>query len=168
MEVETIARTDGEFHWSVLTEGGSARTRARVFRPLLEAEAQAWRAGARDAAALTLDNYVFTPGSRTSEGILIRLQPRRRDTRLIDGTLTVRSDGSLVRLDGHLAKPPSFWVKRVHVVKQYARINGLTLPTAVDSTAEIKLVGQAEFSMRYRYHEIDGRAVPAGPRAASY
>ena len=160
MDIETVANSSGGFRWSVLDEGGSERTRTRVFRALLDAEAEAWRAGTRDAAALTTDNYIFTPQSRTREGhIVIRLQPKRRDARLIDGTLTVRDDGSPVQLEGHLAKSPSFWVKRVHVVKRFARIGGLTVPTAIESVADVKLVGQSMFSMQYRYQEINGRPV---------
>jgi hypothetical protein len=166
MEIETVANSSGGFRWSVLDEGGSERTRTRVFRALLDAEAEAWRAGTRDAAALTESNYTFSPVSRTREGnIVIRLQPKRRDARLIDGTLTVRDDGSPVRLEGYLAKSPSFWVKRVHVVKRFARIGGLTVPTAVESTADVKLVGRSVFSMQYRYQEINGRPVNTVARA---
>lgn len=168
MEVQTVATPAGGFSWSVLDEGGSERTRTRVLRQLLEAEAQAWRAGTRDAAALTPANYVFTFASRTSDGrIVLRLQPRRRDARLVDGTLTVREDGSPVRLEGWLAKSPSFWVKRVHVVKRFTRLAGLTVPTSVESVADVKLVGQATLSMEYRYQEINGRPINVVARATS-
>lgn len=167
MEIETVASPSGGFRWSVLDEGGSERTRERVFRQLLQAEALAWRAGTHGATALTRDNYTFTPTSRTRDGrIVIRLQPKRRDARLVDGTLTVRHDGSPVLLEGYLAKSPSFWVKRVHVVKRFARIGGLSVPTSVESVADVKLVGQATFSMQYRYQEIDGRPVNAVARMA--
>jgi hypothetical protein len=166
MEIETVANSSGAFEWSVLDEGGSERTRTRVLRALLEAEAESWRAGVRDAAALTPENYVFTLLSRSREGhVVIGLQPKRRDARLIDGTLTVREDGSPLRLEGYLAKSPSFWVKRVHVVKRFARIGSLTVPTAVESTADVKLVGQSNFSMEYRYQEINGRPVDTMARA---
>lgn len=168
MEVQTVATPAGGFSWSVLDEGGSERTRTRVLRQLLETEARAWRDGTRDAAALTPDNYTFAVASRASDGrFVLRLQPKRRDARLIDGTLTVREDGSPVRLEGWLAKSPSFWVKRVHVVKRFIRLGGLTVPTSVESVADVKLVGQATLSMEYRYQEINGRPINAVARATS-
>jgi hypothetical protein len=53
----------------------------------------------------------------------------------------------------------------VHVVKRFARIGGLTVPTAVESTADVRLVGQSVFSMQYRYQEINGRPVNTVARA---
>ena len=47
MDVETSVSPSGAFSWNVLGEGGSERTREKVFRAVLAAEAEAWRAGAR-------------------------------------------------------------------------------------------------------------------------
>jgi hypothetical protein len=158
MRVETHLTPAGSFSWRVVDEGGSDRTRDKVFRPLLDNEAEAWREGDRDAAALTPDNYVFTPlTSVTSGEVKIRLTPRRRDTRLVDGILTVSRDGYPVRLEGKLAKSPSFWVKSVQVVKEYGRFNGVALPTLLHSTADLKLFGRSTFTMRYSYMEVNGR-----------
>ena len=41
MQVETVTSSTGQFAWTVLDEGGSERTRNKVFRELLDAEAQA-------------------------------------------------------------------------------------------------------------------------------
>jgi hypothetical protein len=166
MRVETTLTPAGGFSWQVLEEGGSSRTREKVFRAVLETEAQACRAGDRDAAALTPENYTFTPmGSVGSGEQKIRLEPRRRDPRLIDGHLIVDGDGYPVRLEGTLAKSPSFWVKSVRVVKRYGRFAGVALPTVVETTADLKLVGQSTFTMRYTYTHVNGRSVGASDTA---
>ena len=162
MEVETTVTPTGAFSWRVIDEGGSERTRNKVFRELLEAEADAWRAGSRDATALTLANYEFTPiGSPAPGQIALRLKPRRADSKLIDGTLVVTSDGYPVRLEGRMAKSPSFWVRSVTVVKHYRRFAGVALPITIESLADVKIFGKASFSMRYQYSEVNGRALQA-------
>ena len=160
MSVETTVSPNGAFNWTVLEEGGSERTRSKVFRALLETEGETWRAGARDAAALTPANYIFTPLPPSRPGqIQIQLTPRREDSKLIEGTLTVSSDGYPILLEGRMAKSPSFWVKSVRVVKRYGRFAGVALPTTIESTADLKMFGESTFTMRYRYSEVNGRAI---------
>lgn len=160
MAVETVQASSGQLTWTVLNEGGSERTRNKVFRELLQAEAQAWRDGSKDAAALTPANYEFVPlPSSPGEPVRIQLKPRREDTRLVDGTLTVNSEGQPLRLEGRLAKSPSFWVRNVTIVKHFAQIGDIALPTSIESVADVRLVGPATFSMRYDYRELNGRNV---------
>ena len=160
MSVQTTVSPSCAFQWTVIEEGGSERTRNKVFRALLETEGETWRAGARDAAALTPANYEFTPLPSTKPGqIQIRLTPRRQDSKLIDGTLTVSSDGYPILLEGKMAKSPSFWVKSVRVVKRYGRFAGVALPTTIQSTADVKMFGPSTFTMRYQYSEVNGRPI---------
>ena len=160
MSVETTVSATGAFKWTILEEGGSERTRNKVFRALLESEGETCRAGAADDAALTPANYEFTPLPQTREGqVQIRLTPRRKDSKLIDGTLTVSSDGYPILLEGRLAKSPSFWVKSVRVVKRYGRFHGVALPTTIESTADLKMFGESKFTMRYQYSEVNGRSI---------
>jgi hypothetical protein len=160
MDVETTLASSGAFSWSVLGEGGSERTREKVFRAVLEAEADAWRAGARDAAALTEENYQFVSDGPVDNGKLrVRLIPRRSDSKLVTGTLIVSSDGYPLLLEGKLAKSPSFWVKSVTVVKRFGRIGNVALPISIESLADVRMVGQSSFSMRYKYTSINGRNV---------
>ena len=160
MAVDTVQGSTGEFTWTVLTEGGSERTRNKVFRELLQAEAQAWRDGSKDAAALTPANYEFVPLPSATQGpVRIQLKPRREDARLVDGTLIVSEDGRPIRLEGRLAKSPSFWVRNVTIVKHFAQIGDIALPTSIESVADVRFVGQSTFSMRYDYRELNGRNV---------
>lgn len=167
MTVQTTLTPAGAFSWNVVSEGGSSRTREKVFDPVLDTESASWRAGDRDAAALTPGNYEFTrlPSSRAGR-VQIQLKPRRKDSRLIDGILTVDSDGYPILLEGTLAKSPSFWVKSVRIVKRYGLFAGVALPTIVESHANIRMLGKSSFTMRYRYQEVNGRVLPRSPHTA--
>jgi len=159
MDVDTVLTPSGGFAWTVLEEGGSERTRNKVFRELLTAEQQSRRSG-RDDAAITFANYAFERlDSVASEDVQIRLKPKRADSRLIDGVLTVSRDGYPILIEGTLAKSPSFWVKSVSVTNRFDRIAGVSLPTTVESVADVRMVGPAAFTMRYEYSEVNGRRV---------
>ena len=70
------------------------------------------------------------------------------------------TDGELVRVQGRLAKSPSFWVKSVDIVRSYDRIEGAVMPVALETTAQVRMFGAATLRMTYDYSEIDGRPVP--------
>jgi len=160
MTIETAVTPAGVFSWKVLEQGGSERTRDKVFLALLEGERDSWRTGDRDDASLTPANYEFTPLPSSRPGQMqFRLKPRREDSKLVDGILTVSPDGYPLRLEGKLAKSPSFWMKSVTVTKRYGRFAGVALPTVIESVADLKLFGRSTFTMRYHYSEVNGRNV---------
>jgi len=87
---------------------------------------------------------------------------------LIDGAVFVTdTDADLVRVEGRLAKNPSFWAKRVDVVKQYGRVGGLRVPLRVDSTAQMRLAGTSTLTMTYDYQMINGITVTPSQTIAS-
>ena len=167
MEVATELTEDG-FHYRIVREGGSDVIRRRVFRSLLDHEQQL---SAQDAAraSFSASNYDLTPAAPSEPGLVKLLaHPKRRDVRLIEGALFVTDiDADLVRVEGRLAKNPSFWTKRVDVVKQYQRISGLRVPIRVDSTAQMRLAGSSTLTMTYDYEMINGvRVAPSHKIAA--
>ncbi len=79
---------------------------------------------------------------------------------LVDGTLFLTPDGGeLVKIEGRLAKNPSFWVKHVDIVRKYARIAGVVLPVSLETRAQLRMLGPATLRMTYDYTEIDGQVV---------
>ena len=70
-------------------------------------------------------------------------------------------DGNLVRVQGSLAKSPSFWVRNVQIVRSYKRIAGVVVPISLESSAHLRMLGPAALRMTYQYSHIDGRHVGA-------
>jgi len=62
-------------------------------------------------------------------------------------------------VEGLLVKRPSFWTRRVEVVRRYARVGGVRLPVSMESTAQVLVVGTSTFSMTYEYESINGASV---------
>jgi hypothetical protein len=167
MDVITQYEPASGFSYSIEAQGGSERIAKRVLNKVLEAEqenfeVEEWRKG-----NLSHANYVFDFGGRAESGLLrMRLTPRRRDSRLVQGAaiVTARS-GDLVRVEGRLSKSPSFWVRWVNVSRSYAPIAGAMMPVAVESTADVRIAGMSTFSMTYDYQTVDGQAVNVAPQA---
>jgi hypothetical protein len=153
------------FSYEIVSEEGSPIIRHRVLIAALEAERKAIGSMDAENAALTRANYEFL-GLMDEQDDLTRVdvRPRRKHMMLIDGSLFLRNDSAdLVRVEGELSQRPSFWTRKVRIVREYDRLDGVHVPVAMRSTADVLLVGSSSFSMTYQYAEINGRAVGAKP-----
>jgi len=69
------------------------------------------------------------------------------------------SDGDLTRIEGRLSKTPSFWTRRVDVVRRYERLAGVRVPVSIESVAHVLIAGRSTFKMTYEYETINGHRV---------
>jgi len=161
MTVWTELVGNGQFRYQIVSEEGSDKTRSRVFRGVLEAEAKAVRTGECDFGDLTRSNYEFAPDGSGDHGLArIAITPRAAHPMRIVGDLFVRpDDGELVRVEGQLSKRPSFWTRRVDVVHHYQTLDGTRVPTAVEARAQVLFVGQYDFTMDWQYESVNGQRV---------
>jgi hypothetical protein len=162
MDIATELTADG-FHYTVVHEGGSDLIRRRVFRSMLEDEEQIFANGDVTRSSFTPTNYDLSPAQASEPGLAkLFARPKRKDVTLIDGAIYITdTDADLVRVEGQLAKNPSFWTRRVDVVRQYARVGGLRVPIHVESTAQIRFAGTSTMTMTYEYEMINGVNVGA-------
>ena len=150
------------FTYGITAREGSALIQRKVLIAALEAEQEAVRPVDRAQSALTPANYEFLD-INPADAHLVRMdvRPRRKHVMLVDGALFIEADSAdLVRVEGDLSKRPSFWTRRVHVVREYDRVEGVHVPVSMSSTADVLVVGSSSFSMTYRYIEINGRPIP--------
>ena len=172
MDVWTEADASG-FHYQVACEDGSDTIRSKVFRASLDLERRMWAAGEPDGGALTPENYEFEDRGAQSDGLLsLGVKPRRKGLLMVDGSIFLNpEDGDLVRMEGQLTKTPSFWTRRVEIVRWYQRIAGVRMPTALESVANVRIAGQSTFRMTYEYESVNGQRVgaphPRSPGPAS-
>jgi hypothetical protein len=163
LEAVTEYSVESGFSYDVTAEGGSGLVRSKVLRAVLEGEREVIAQGESARSALALSNYAFQPNGVDDEGLAnILLSPKRKERVLVSGTMFLQPEhGDLVRLEGRLAKSPSFWVRNVQIVRSYKRIDGVVVPITLESTAHVRMLGPASLRMTYLYSEIDGRLVSA-------
>jgi hypothetical protein len=170
IEAVTELSPDGAFTYTIVSESGSEYIRDKVLEPILETEAKVLESGDPSRSALTIENYEIVAGELVGPGMVkLLIEPRRKDISLLDGAVFVTTgDADLVRIEGRMAKNPSFWTTRVDVVRQYDRIGGVRVPVRLDSTAQVRFAGESTLSMIYEYEMINGVVLAAGAPPAGY
>lgn len=159
MDVITEADATG-FRYRIVSEEGSEYIRNHVFRKTLDTEKAMWFDRAPDHDGLTPDNYVFGHATPQPDGCLsFVVKPRRKEMMLIDGAAFFAPDGDLVRIQGKLAKTPSFWTRQVHITRWYKRFAGIRMPVVLESVANVRIAGQSTFRMTYRYESVNGTVI---------
>lgn len=160
MDVWTEIDTSG-FRYRIVAEEGSDYIRSHVFRETLEAERKMWATNAATAAGLTPANYTFEDRGAWADGLSrLLVKPRRKDILLIDGAIFLRpTDGELLRMEGELAKQPSFWTRHVRIVRQFQRFAGVRMPVVVDASANILFFGQSSYHAVYEYETVNTERV---------
>jgi hypothetical protein len=161
IEAWTEVQPGNGFRYQIISEGGSGFVRGKVLRPWLDNEKKMWAAGDPERASLSFDNYIFDDRGLTPDGLAwLVVKSRKNDMLLVDGSIYVNADdGDLIRIEGRLSKTPSFWTRRVDVVRHYQRINGVRVPVAIESVARVLIAGRSTFKMTYEYETINDRRV---------
>jgi hypothetical protein len=151
---------NGRFTYQVVSERGSEAVRGKVLHAMLEREEELVNSGNVGKGDLTAANYDFSEASRDVDGTrVVQLKPKRNDPLLVEGRAVLSDGGELVRVEGRLSKNPSFWTSLVNIVRRYARVSGVRVPVATETTAKVKFVGASQLDVTYEYESVNGRTV---------
>lgn len=136
--------------YRIQRSSGSGRG-LEVIRRLLDHEVATGSNEGR--SALTRDNYDFGyVGDASRDGqhcYVLELKPKRKETDLIIGRIWVDEHSFVVRrIEGELAKSPSWWLKRVSVKLTFSEVGGAWLQTAMEATADVRIVGPHTLTSR--------------------
>ena len=168
MVVSVKYQSPGTKTFVVQSATGSKLIIDKVFKKLLEAEAEALDAQMQQRTALNGDNYQFAmTGYETGPSgaiYVLTVQPLRKDKFLYRGRIWVDAeDFAVVRLQAEPAKNPSFWIKNTEVEQAYTKVNDFWLPARNRSVSAIRLGGHAELTIEYGEYEVTGGSRSSGP-----
>ena len=149
------------FRYEIVSERGSEYARNKVLKAVLHREQELVAAGHCERATLSAENYEFTDGADSGNGVrYVLLKPKRKDVLLVDGRMVLNEDATdLLRVEGRLSKNPSFWTSSVNVIRHYGRLDGVRVPIATESIAKIRFAGTSKLEVEYDYESINGRPV---------
>ena len=151
---------NGRFSYEIVSERGSEMVRGKVLRSMLQREMELVNSGNTAKGDLTPANYEFTEAGRDTDGArVVQIKPKRNDVLLVEGHAVLNDGGDLLRVEGRLSKNPSFWTSLVNIVRRYARIGGVRVPVATETTAKVKMVGTSRMQVLYDYQSINGMPV---------
>jgi hypothetical protein len=105
------------------SEKGSGFVLHHVFQRLMEDEKNRVRANKDPDSLITPENYTFemvgTERIGSSDCSVFHAVPKHRQTDLFEGKIWIdNNDFAIVKITGHLAKSPSFWITQVDFFRQ--------------------------------------------------
>ena len=165
--LEAWTELDGDtFRYEIVSERGSEYVLNKVLKAVLAREQELIDNGEAGRAELTPANYQFDEPARQGTGVrYILIKPKRKDILLVDGRMVLTQDGTdLLRVEGRLAKNPSFWTNTVNIIREFARLDGVRVPLTTESIARLKFAGRARMTVHYEYESINGRQVSMSAR----
>jgi hypothetical protein len=150
------------------SEKGSGIVRSLVFDRLIQSESETSSGREHHDSAITTANYTFTLAQEEEVGpyhcFALEATPRRKDKYLFEGKIWIDAqDFAIVKIAGHPAKKPSFWINRADFVRQYQRIDGFWLPFRDETSVEVKMYGRRVFTVDHQQYVINAdSSLPGG------
>jgi hypothetical protein len=142
------------------SEKGSGIVRHLVFDRLIQSEGETSAGREHHNSAITAANYTFLLEGEEEVGpyhcFVLEATPKRKDKYLFEGKIWIDAgDFAVVKIAGHPAKKPSFWINRADFARQYQRIDGFWLPYRDETSVEVKLYGRRVFTVDHQQYVIN-------------
>jgi hypothetical protein len=146
------------------SEKGSGIVRRLVFDRLMDSEKESATGKQYQNSALIPANYEFQLAGEDEVGpyhcFLLEVTPRRKDKYLFEGRIWIEShDFAVVKIEGHPAKKPSFWINRADFVREYQKVDEFWLPLRDETQVEVKVYGKRVLTIEHGPYVL-----PAEPR----
>lgn len=152
----------GSKAFRILESSGSKIVLSRVIQPLIETE----RNSALQRERLNLDmcrrNYSFNFLRMEEDGAvyLFSVEPITPSKMLLRGQIWIDAETfGIRRMEGEPSVSPSFWVRRTHVIHEYARFGPFWFPVSNRSEAELRIFGESTLQIDYYGYEWQAKAV---------
>ena len=142
--------------FKIVSQTGSSLIHGRVFKPLMDSEAEAAASRNRQDSAITPANYTFSLiGEEDVDGhhcFALQVTPKRSEKYLFKGKIWIHAtEFAVVRIEGQPAKNPSFFIKQVNFTRRYQKVGDFWLPIRDESVSQIRLFGTNILTVDYNY-----------------
>ena len=85
---------------------------------------------------------------------MYQVKPRKKRAGLFKGRIYLDAyTGSLVRAEGSVVKSPSFFVKKIDFVQDYADIDNFTFPIHIRTNALARVIGRTVVDIFHRDYQ---------------
>lgn len=147
--------------FTTTSEKGSGFVRHRIFQRLMKGEEKRVRVNKDADSLITPENYAFdvvgTDRIGNSDCSVVHAVPKRKGKDLFEGKIWVdNQDFAIVKITGHLAKSPSFWIKQVDFERDYQKIEGFWLLSREEGVSAIRIFGKETLTIDHRNYTVNG------------
>lgn len=147
--------------FAMIAEEGSGIVHHLVLNRLMESEASAAAGQDHRDSSITPANYRLRVLGEEDLGIhhclVVEALPKRKDKYLFEGKIWIdSSEFAIVKIAGHPAKNPSFWVTRVDFVRQYEKVGDFWFPSRDETFADVRIYGKKILRIEHRIDNVNG------------
>ena len=137
---------------------GDGFVKSNVITRLLQSEVDHVQKDDPAATAISPANYKFSykGASRVQDRLVhvYQVKPHKNHPGLFKGRVYLDAQtGTLVRVEGNVVKSPSFFVKHIEFVQDYADVQSFTLPVHIHSEAKARIVGRTIVDIVHRNYQ---------------
>lgn len=126
---------------------GDGFVKTNIITRLLQSEAENVKKGEGANTAINAANYKFSfKGVEDLWGspvYVYQVKPRAKVLGLFKGKIYLDMRGRIRRAEGEMVKSPSFFIKKIRFVQDYADFGDYTFPVHIHSQADARLLGTA-------------------------
>jgi len=171
LAAQAVVRVDylapGKKTFNKTAEQGSGIVRHLVFDRLMQSEGETSSGREHHDSAITTTNYTFKLVGEEEVGpyhcFVLEAIPKRKDKYLFEGKIWIDAeDFAVVKIAGHPAKKPSFWINRAEFVRLYQRIDGFWLPYRDETSVEVKMYGRRVLTVDHQQYVINADGLLQG------
>lgn len=142
---------------------GDGFVKTNVITRLLQSEVDHVEKSDPEETAVNFKNYKFYyKGMENLDGRdlhVFQLKPRHKAPGLFKGRIYLDvHTASLRRMEGTLAKQPSFFIKSLEFTQEFDDIDGFNFPTLLHSSAKARIIGRAVVDIVHRAYRVQAAA----------
>lgn len=152
--------------FSPLRWSGDSFVKSNVIVRLLQSEVDHVHRREQSQTAISSANYKFSyKGASLISDLPVyvyEVKPHKKRVGLFKGKIYLdAATGELVRAQGRIVKSPSFFIKKVDFIQDYAHVNGFTLPLHLHSEAQTRIIGKAVIDITNRDYKTESMPAPS-------
>ncbi len=137
---------------------GDGFVKSNVITRLLQSEVEHVQKDDPALTAISPTNYKFSyKGASSIEDRVVhvfQVKPHKKRAGLFKGRVYLDAHtGTIVRVEGSVVKSPSFFVKRIEFMQDFADVQSFTLPIRMHSVAKARIVGRAIVDIVHRDYQ---------------
>ena len=156
--------------FKIVSENGPAMLR-NIVKSLLTFETEAALGRAGYDSSITPANYTFQlVGNDRVDGyecFVVQASPKRKDKYLFEGRIWIEANEfAVVKIVGHPAKRPSFWIKSADFTRLYQKIGGTWLPLRDETVSQVRLFGENVLTIDHANYKVSVRPQPQPDHAS--
>lgn len=138
---------------------GDGFVKTNVIARLLQSEADHVHKDQPSDTAITRQNYKFSyKGTEQVNGRtahVFQVKPREKRAGLFKGKIYIDVySGNMLRAEGRIVKSPSFFIKKIDFVQDYAEVGDFNLISRIHSVAETRLIGRAVVDISHDDYQV--------------